>query len=293
MKTTSRNQAFGLLFLTFFLWGSVYVGGKFAAGYMSPLMVACLRCTTAMIPLSILARKHFGTKIDREDWKYFFIMEFLGYFATITLIQLGIALTGASTAALINALSPASIMIMASLILKEKIRLTKWLCLILALTGTFVITRGANGQSEMAGVILVLFSLFTWGTASVYMRRLGKKYPPILVTTYGMAISLIFHFPVGIYTLVKDGIRLEPIAILAILYLGFAGSGVAQYTWAKCLSVLPASTCSLFYPLQAAFSALLGGIFLGETFSPTFFLGMILITADVAISTWETRRQSG
>ena len=292
MKATTKSQAFGLLFLTFFLWGSVYVGGKFAAGYMSPLMVACLRCTTAMIPWSFMARKHFGTKIDREDWKYFFVIGFLGYFSTIVLIQLGIALTGASTAALINALSPASIMIMAALILKEKISPIKWLCLALALTGTFVVTKGADGKSEMFGIILVLFSLFTWGTASVYMRRLGGKYPPILVTTYGMAISLIFHFPVGAWSLVRDGIRLEPVSILAILYLGFAGSGVAQYTWAKCLSVLPASTCSLFYPLQAAFSAILGALLLKETFAPTFFLGMLLITADVVISTWETTRSS-
>lgn len=292
MKTTSKNQAFGLLFVTFFLWGSVYVGGKFAAGYMSPLMVACLRCTTAMIPLSFMARKHFGTKIDHGDWKYFFVIGFMGYFSTITLIQVGISLTGPSTAALINALSPASIMLMAALILKEKISKVKWLCLALALAGTFVVTRGTDGKSEMLGVLLVLVSLFTWGIASVYMRRLGGKYPPILVTTYGMAFSLIFHLPVGAWSLVRDGIRLEPISIIAILYLGFAGSGVAQYTWAKCLSVLPASTCSLFYPLQPTFSAILGAIFLKETFAPTFFLGMILISADVALSTWETKRQS-
>lgn len=292
MKTTTKNQAFALLFLTFFLWGSIYVGGKFVTGYMSPFMVACLRCTTAMVPLSFMARKHFGTKIDREDWKYFFIVGFLGYFMTIALIQLGIAWTGASTASLINALSPASIMIMAALILKEKITPVKWLCLVLALAGTFVVTSGADGRSEMAGIIAVLISVCCWGVASVYMRRLGGKYPPILVTTYGMAFSLIFHIPVGLYSLKMDGIKLDLVCILAVLYLGFAGSGLAQYTWAKCLSVLPASTCSLFYPLQAVFSALLGALLLKETFAPTFFLGMILITADVAISTWETKRQS-
>ena len=79
---------------------------------------------------------------------------------------------------------------------------------------------------------------------------------------------------------------------MVVLYLGFAGSGVAQYTWTKCLSVLPASTCSLFYPLQAAFSAILGALLLKETFAPTFFLGMLLISADVVLSTWETTRKS-
>lgn len=290
MKTTTKNQAFGLLFLTFFIWGSVYVGGKFVAGYMSPLLVACLRCTTAMVPLSFMARKHFGTKIDKEDRKYFFLVGLLGYFMTIALIQLGIAWTGASTASLINSLSPASIMIMAAVILKEKITPVKWLCLALALAGTYVVSSGSDGRGEVLGILVVLISVVCWGVASVFMRRLGSKYPPILVTTYGMAISLIFHIPVGVYSAVTEGVRLDLICILAILYLGFAGSGLAQYTWAKCLSVLPASTCSLFYPLQPMFSAILGALLLKETFSPSFFLGMILISADVAISTWETRR---
>lgn len=292
MKTTTKNQAFLLLVFTFFIWGSVYVGGKFVGGYMSPLMVACLRCTTAMVPLSFMARKYFGTKIDRADWKYFFLVGFLGYFMTIVLIQLGISWTGASTAALINSLSPASIMIMAAVILKEKITPVKWFCLALALVGTYVVTSGAEGQSEMIGILAVLVSIFCWGVASVYMRRLGGKYPPILVTTYGMAISLIFYCPIGIYSVASGGVRLDPMCVLVILYLGFVGSGLAQYTWAKCLSVLPASTCSLFYPLQPLFAAILGALLLKETFNSSFFLGMLLISADVAISTWETKRSA-
>lgn len=292
MKTTTKKQAFALLFFTFFIWGSVYVVGKFASGYMSPFMVACLRSTVSMCPLYLMARKHLGIKIAREDWKYFFLVGFLGYFLTIALIQLGIVLTGAATAALINSLCPASIMIMAALCLKEKITPVKWLCLALGLAGTFVVTTGAEGRSQMIGIIAVFISIFCWGGATVFMRRLGGTYPPILVTFYGMAFSLIFHLPVGLLTLKTDGIRLNPVCILAILYLGFAGSGLAQYTWAKCLSVLPASTCSLFYPLQPVFSAILGAIFLKETFAPTFFLGMLLISIDVALSTWETTRQS-
>ena len=292
MKQTSKYQAFFFLFFTFFVWGRVYVGGKFVAGYMHPLMVACLRCTTAMVPLSLMARKHFGTKIEKGDWKYFFLVGFLGYFSTVALIQLGISWTGSATAALINSLNPATIMLMAAVILKEKITRVKWLCLALALAGTLVVTSGAQGESELIGILAVVVSIFCWGVASVFMRRLGGKYPPILVTTYGMAISLIFHAPIGVYNIVKGDIRLDPVCVLAVLYLGFVGSGLAQYTWAKCLSVLPASTCSLFYPLQPLFAAILGAVLLKETVSPTFFLGMILISADVAISTWETAREA-
>ena len=292
MGQSSRGQAFGLLFFTFFIWGSVYVGGKLISTDIPAPLLACLRCCAAMIPLLWMSRYYFRVKIDRADWKYFFIVGAMGYFLTIFCIQQGISLTGASMASLINALTPVSVTILAALLLKEKITPIKVICLILALAGAVVITMGAGMQSETLGIVLVLCAVVFWGFASVYMRRLTGKYPAVLVTTYSMAISLLFHIPVGIYSAATQPVSFSLKAVLVILYLGFAGSGVAQYTWVKCLSLLPASTCSLFYPLQPVFSAVLGAVILGETFSGAFFIGLILISIDVALSTWETKKLS-
>lgn len=290
MIDKSRGQAFGLLFLTFFLWGSVYVGGKLLTQELSPALVACLRCSTAMVPLLLMARPHLRTKIQREDWKYFILVGVLGYFLTIFLIQIGIALTGSVMASLINALTPVSVTILAALLLKETITPVKLLCLALALAGTAVITQGAGSQSELLGIAAVLISVVFWGFASVFMRRLTAKYPAVLVTTYGMAISLIFHIPAGILAYASQPVAFTPKIVLVVLYLGFFGSGVAQYTWTRCLSILPASTCSLFYPLQPVFAALLGAVILKETFTSTFAIGLALISLDVVLSTWETKK---
>lgn len=290
MIDKSRGQAFGLLFLTFFLWGSVYVGGKLLTQELSPALVACLRCSTAMVPLLLMARPHLHTKVQREDWKYFILVGVLGYFLTIFLIQIGIALTGSAMASLINALTPVSVTILAALLLKETITPVKLLCLALALAGTAVITQGAGSQSELLGIAAVLISVVFWGFASVFMRRLTAKYPAVLVTTYGMAISLIFHIPAGILAYASQPVAFTPKIVLVVLYLGFFGSGVAQYTWTRCLSILPASTCSLFYPLQPVFAALLGAVILKETFTSTFAIGLALISLDVVLSTWETKK---
>lgn len=292
METKSKGQAFGLLLITFFIWGSVYVGGKLISQDLPPALLACLRCASAMFPLFLMARKHLSIKIDREDWKYFFLVGALGYFLTIFLIQLGISLTGAAMASLINALTPVSVTILAAFLLKERITPVKVVCLLLALAGTVVITQGADSRSDVAGMAVVLVSVLSWGYASVYMRRLTAKYPAVLVTTYGMAISLLFHIPAGIFSAATQPVNFSPKVVLVILYLGFFGSGLAQFTWTKCLSLLPASTCSLFYPLQPAFSALLGALILHESFTPAFFAGLLLISLDVALSTWETKRLS-
>ena len=291
MESTSKNQAFLPLLTTFFFWGSVYVAGKLIAQDIPSQLLACLRCTVAMVPLSLMARKHFGVRIDRADWKYFFLVGALGYFLTISLIQLGISLTGASMASLLNSLTPVSVTVMAALILKERITPVKIACLVLALAGAAVVTSGAGGKSDLLGIAVVMLSVLCWGVASVYMRRLTAKYPAVLVTTYGMGISLIFHIPAGIATALTQQVNWSAKCLLVVLYLGLVGSGLSQYTWTKCLSILPASTCSLFYPLQPVFSALLGAWILGASFPPSFFLGLLLISADVALSTWDARRQ--
>ena len=266
MARSNQKLAFALLFFTFFIWGSIYVTGKMISDDVPASLVACLRCVTAMIPLYFMSRKHLKTKIDRKDRKYFFLVGALGYFLTV------------------------AVTILAAIILKEKITPVKCLCLVLALAGTIVITSGASTQGETMGIAVVLVGVVSFAAASVYMRRLTAKYPAVLVTTYSMAISLIFHIPVGIVTVCTRPVTITPLGVAIILYLGFAGSGVAQYTWTKCLSMLPASTCSLFYPLQPAFAALLGAWLLGETFTPAFFIGLMLISLDVVLNTWEARQ---
>ena len=40
MESKHRGQAYGLLFFTFFIWGSVYVGGRLVSGDLPPGLVA-------------------------------------------------------------------------------------------------------------------------------------------------------------------------------------------------------------------------------------------------------------
>ena len=198
-----------------------------------------------------------------------------------------------SMASLVNALTPVAVTILAALILKEKITPVKILCLILALAGTFIITKGASTRSETTGVIIVLLGMTGFAAASVFMRRLTAKYPPVFVTAVSMTISVVLNIPVMIWCFTTQSFHVTPEALAALLFLGFAGSGLAQMTWTAALAILPASTCSLFYPLQPLFSAILGALLLHETFSPTFFVGLLLISLDVILNTLETKRQVG
>ena len=291
MDQKARTTGILYLFLTFFMWGSVYVAGKLGSAQMSPFLLAALRCAIAAPVLLLMARRHLHTQIDRADYQYFIAIGVLGYYMTIDLVQLGIHLTGASTAALVNSFNPVAIMLLAAVLLREKITPVKLLCLALAVAGTVIVAGGAHGQGELLGILATLLATLTWGTASVFVRKLTAKYPAILVTAYGMLLSLILHIPTGLVAAFRQPPRLDAGGVLTVLYLGLVGSALSQFSWAKALAQFPASTCSLFYPLQAVFSALLGAVILNERFTAAFFLGLAFVVADVALSTWATARE--
>lgn len=287
MDNQKKAAAFIPLVFTFFLWGSIYVGARLLNGRIHPLTLAAIRSGIGVVTLLFMARKHLTTQIQRDDWKYFLLIGSLGYFLTWDLVQVGISMAGASMAALINAMTPVSVTILAAVILKERITRIKVLCIVLALAGAVIITGGSASGAEMTGSAAVLASVITWGVASVYLRRLSSKYPPVLITFYCMLVGFCFHIPVGVATAVHTPPQFDAVTILILLYLGVIGSGLAQLTWTVSLSLLPASTCSLFYPLQAVFSALLGALLLQETLPYTFFIGLLFVSADVALSTRE------
>ncbi|MBZ5746555.1 EamA family transporter [Clostridium butyricum] len=59
----------------------------------------------------------------------------------------------------------------------------------------------------------------------------------------------------------------------------------------KSLSLIQASSCSLFYPLQPMISALLGSLLLGEIINLRFICGALLIIFGIIYSVFSDSRQ--
>lgn len=293
MNSRSVNPAYFYLIVTFALWGSTYVLSKYLMSSIPPAMIALLRYGLAVIPLTvILTRRHMWVKVAAQDRWLLFKAGFFGYYLTITLNVTAVSLCGASMTALINSLTPVIMTVMGMLFLKEKLDRIKLLCLALALAGTLTITIGSFNSVQHLGVGMIMIALVSWSYTAVLVRKLSASYDPLVITTYGMLISLIFHCPTAlISTLRAGGMRLDITSILVLCYMAFIGASVGQWTWSKALSLLEAGSCSLLYPLQVFFSVLLGALILDERVGPRFYIGTALIAADVAINWWHTDRR--
>ena len=293
MQKQASYLGYLYLFITFFCWGSIYVVSKYALAVMAPVMVSFFRYFISVVCLVVLVSfKHTELKpVARGDWKYLFILGGVGYFVSVVFMLLGTALLPASLSALINALNPVAIVLLAAMFLGEKITRKIVLSITVSLVGVYIII-GVNGSSfSFLGLVSALLSMLFWSMASVASRKLSYSYNTLQISLYGMLIALAMNLPAALVEhLFFKPSKFTLVSMAACVYLAVAGTAIAHSLWNKSLHLLPASTCSMFYPLQPLTATLLGVVFLGEALTWNFILGGTLICLGILITVVPTER---
>ena len=284
MKTKPFDYA--LLLLTFVLWGSLYVVSKFMLGYLPTFMVSFLRFLLGDMVLMAAVFVTKPGKIAKSDYKYIALIGLVGYSLSVTVQLIGTKLAGAATASLINSLNPVAIMLMAAVILGEKLTVRKVISIAISIFGVYCILGSGTERSAFLGIVISLFSVLTWAFVSVIMRRVSQKYNPIQVTAYGLGIAVLCTCPIALFDLMHTDmvIRFGPVQLAALLYMGCLCTGCGHFLWNRSLSKIEASTCSMFYPVQPLVSAILGVLFLHESISGRFLFGAALIVVGLLLS---------
>ena len=129
----------------------------------------------------------------------------------------------------------------------------------------------------------VLYSLgcaVSWAFATVYIKWMKVTVPPLANAAWQLLFGSFF---LGVGAFVFDGYpRLWPIhteALLAVLYIGFAGVGLAQFLWWAIVGRLPAITASIGALLVPVIGVAASTVFLGERPSAPDIVGFALIFA--------------
>ena len=258
---------------TFLCWGSLYVVSKIALKTVPPVTLLALRYIVA-IPVLFMILKLRGKlkRMTREDVMTAAAIGVIGYFMSFCLQMLGISRLTGSISSLLGAMNPIFIPILASFYLKEKLTWEKVLCVAVSMVGVVLIV-GVNGKVDVLGALLMLVSVFLWSSASVIIRRVSGKYDPMQIAMLGMAFGLPLTGAWAIAELQTAAFSLPLQSLLAVLFMGIVGTAVAHTLWNTSLSLMDASFCSMFYPMQPLVASVLGVLILGETITPNFVIG--------------------
>ncbi len=276
-----KNIGFLYLLLTFFIWGSLYVAAKFAMNSIPPLALLALRYGLSVVLLYFIMKKRGIKKVKRSHRRIFLAIGAAGYFGGIACQLIGTDLLDASLASLINSLNPVVIPIIAAVFLKEKLNARIIISIIISVTGVYIILGTGSGMISAAGIIINILSLLLWSASCCMVRGISADYDPIQVTLYAMAVAFCFAAPAAAAELCFKPCAITVPGILAVLYIAFVCTALSHVLWNKSLSLLSATTCSLFYPVQPMTSALLGILLLGEKLTPAFIAGAAIICIGI------------
>lgn len=269
------------LFGTFVLWGSLYIVSKIALRTIPPVTLLLLRYLISVPALYAVLRLRRALKpMQREDLPTIAIIGFLGYFCSFCLQNMGVSRLSGSVSSLLGAMNPIFIPVLASLFLKERLTAAKLACVAVSMAGVVLIV-GVDGQVDPAGAALMLASVFLWSAASIVIRRTRGRYDPMQVAMMALVCALPFT---GIGALIE--LRTQPCTLtaqglLAVLYMGLLCTAGAHSLWNLSLSLMDASFCSMFYPLQPLVSSVLGVLLLGEAISMRFVTGGAIICCGI------------
>jgi len=292
-----RNKLLGYLcaIIATSAWGSVFVVSKHVMGNVPAFTLLLLRYAVGAAALFAVMQGKKRVKIEKKDYKYIFLIGFLGYFVSIGAQFVGTDLAGASLASLIGSMNPVFIIMFAMIILKERFSLAKAASLVASITGVYIILGGVSSKEGMVeGIAASIFAGLTWSFVSVVSKKATEKYDAVPITAYALLVGIVFTVPVSIYELSTTSwvniLNME--VIWSVLYMGIISTAIALVCWNKALSLLDAGICSLFYPMMPMVSVLLGSIFLKERMNESFFIGAVLIIGGVLLSVLAGQKNS-
>ena len=294
MNTSAENRGSHgrntLLLLTVMtLWGSLYISNRVLLAAMPVLMVMFFRFFTGGVLLLLAARILKLEFIRREDLPLMIVIGFFGYFVSNGLLTVCTALTSASLSSLLNSMNPLFIVFFAHFMLGEEITLRRIVLIVLAIIGAAIIIGSPGTEINLLGIVCALGSILFWSWSSILMKRLTKKYDPIVITAYGQAIAGIASLLGGGYQLLRGAsIHFSPVIVGNILFISLACTALAHMLWNYCMAREDAGRCASFYPIQPMVSMLFGYLLLHEEMTPGFLLGSAIIIVSVALNSLPT-----
>ena len=287
-----RNLRFAVVMgLHTFISAGTYLLGKTAADAIPTLALGLLRFLIAGSGFLLLAKIR-GLElwpVAKAEWRTYLWAGFLGVAVNQIAFLGGLALTLPSHAALLYALTPTMVLLLAWVRGQERPGPRKLGGLTLAFSGVAVLFSGKAGGALpphwILGDLMVLVAVVAWAGYTVLSRPLVQKHGAQLATTLSILFGLAIFAPLGLLGLPRLTLALvPPMAWVGLVYLGVMTSVASYLLWFHALSMKEPSRVAIATNLQPVATAVLAWIFYGQGVTPAFAVGAVLVICGVVLT---------
>ena len=215
-------QAHIFLFLSQALYAASFPIAKIVMLDIPSNILVIMRVVGAII-LYWASSLGINEKVDKKDFLRLAGLGICGVAVNQSLFLKGLHLTSPIDAAIMMITTPILVLIIASLVIKEKITSLKVVGIAIGFGGAaylvFQNLGGTNKESSFLGDVYVFINACSWGTFLVLVKPLMKKYHTITILKWTFLFGLPLVLPFGI----ADGINFDwsSLSTKVWLYAGF------------------------------------------------------------------------
>jgi drug/metabolite transporter (DMT)-like permease len=273
-----RPLAILTLLVTTIIWGFAFSAQKSGLATMGPLTFAAVRYLiggVVVLPLALREYRKRGIGLTGRQW-----LQLLGlsaaFFMGSWLQQTGLTMTTVTNAGFLTALYVLFVPLIAFLVQRTTPHPIVWLCVPLALIGTYYLNGGAFDRFNLGDLLMVGGAVF-WAMHVLLLGHAARD------TGLPMFVSGITFLLAGTFALVMASLFEAPSlgGIAAgwqqLAYAGVLATAVAFTMQAIGQQYVPPANAAIILSAESLFAALGAAIVLGERLPPVGYAGAALI----------------
>lgn len=244
----------------------------------------------------ITSSKKDNVKFTTRQWIYIALIGCLGYYISSLLDFLGLLYISAGMERLILFMYPTLVVLMSSIIFKEKISARQWVALVLTYAGLVTAFLGevSLGASSEENFYLGCFLVFACAvTFAAYVVGSGKLIPmvgPVKFNSYAMsfaAIGVLLHY---FFTSNQSLLHLDEKVYIFSFLMAIISTVIPSYLRSEGIKRIGSENSAIVTSIGPASTIIQANIFLGEPIFALQIVGTLLILGGVMLIGWKAKR---
>ena len=272
-------------FSIYVFWGSTYVMNKLAVTELDPLMLACIRFTTAGSLIFIIAKcLKLSLKITKKQLLNCALAGFLFLAYGNGMFVWALQFVDSGFAAIEASLQPLLILVLMRIVDRKPIKLKSVVGIILGIIGIYLLVSQqelTTQEGSVLGMLVIFTCVLSWCIGSVFVSKAELPKNFFVNTGYQM---LLGGFMLGIASVITGETWSFPttwqtstqLSILGLIFFGSIAAFTSFNYLLKVVSTEKVATSAYINPIIAIF---LGWYFLDETITTqTLVSAAVLLT---------------
>ncbi|MBM3726136.1 MAG: DMT family transporter [Acidobacteria bacterium] len=286
-RPPSKTQLYTLLFLMVLFWAYNFVVVKTAIQHLPGMVMVGLRIALATLFIVPYYWSRGPHHVEWSELPRLMLIGALGVSVNQFFFVLGIERTSVAHAAITVGLSPMIVLAMSSWVGHERPSARKIVGMAVALGGVLFIqlSKGGDSRATLLGDFCIFLSIVSFAIFTVFGKHMTESHGGAVVNTWAYVGGTLLFAPLALWQGWGFDFSTVPGTVwLGILYMAVFPSVLSYLIFYWALTHIPASRVSAFSYLNPFLATLFAILMLGESLSPAFITGGLLVLLGVFVT---------